>query len=441
MTERRYGRLFTVVILLCGMVTSGLAQSLSAYDRISKDRRFSASNYCIYPDTIVFKYTPPPTGKRPFYISHYSRHGSRYLSNRKGYDIPYKMLQKADSAGKLTPIGKNVMEQLASIISDSEGRWGDLTELGKQQQRGIARRMMTRFPEVFEGKAHINARSTTVNRCILSMGSAVQGMMSKNPKLQISMDASRHDMEYMNHQDQVLRDSMTSIHAKKIYDAYCTNREHNPRLIALLFNDSVYAKENVDEVWFNYYLLKSALIQQNTRMGHHINYLDLFTFEDIHQYWQKENAWWYFMYGPALINGGKQPFTQRYLLRKIIEEADSCLRLKKPGVQLRFGHETIILPLTCLMEINHFGYQTTDLETLEEHGWWACMVFPMASNIQFVFYREDFYDKDVLVKVLLNEEEATLPVKSDIAPYYHWADVRDYYLQKLEQYERERSGK
>jgi hypothetical protein len=37
----------------------------------------------------------------------------------------------------------------------------------------------------------------------------------------------------------------------------------------------------------------------------------------------------------------------------------------------------------------------------------------------------------VLVKVLLNEREATLPVKSDCAPYYHWTDVRAYYLDKL----------
>ena len=433
--EVRYA-LLLLVAMLAGMATGGYAQSRLAFERISKDRRFSASNYCIYPDTLLIKQTPPPIGKRPFYISHYGRHGSRYLSNRKGYDIPYKMLQKADSLGKLTPTGKNVKSQLELILQDCEGRWGDLTDLGKQQHRGIARRMMIRFPDVFEGKAHIDAKSTTVNRCILSMGSAIQGMVSRNPKLQVRMDASTHDMWYLNHQDKNLRDSMMTPATKKVYDAYCSNREHNPRLMALLFNDSVYVKEQVDEVWLNYYLLKSALIQQNTRMGNLVDFLDLFSYEDIHQFWQKENAWWYFMYGPSLLNGGKQPFTQRYLLRRIIEEADSCLQLRKPGVQLRFGHETILLPLTCLLELNHFGYQTYDLEELEEHGWWACLVFPMASNLQFVFYRESPSDRDVLVKVLLNEEEATLPIKSETAPYYKWRDVRQYYLDKIENYEK-----
>lgn len=435
-TDKKYPVLLLVCIMLLSMVTLGYAQSHSAFEKISQDRRFSASNYCIYPDTLLLKQTPPPAGKRPFYLSHYGRHGSRYLSNRKGYDIPHKILQKADSLGKLTPLGKNVKEQIEQIIQDSEGHWGDLTDLGKQQHRGIARRMMIRFPDIFEGKARIDAKSTIVPRCILSMGAALQCMVSRNPKLQVKMDASRHDMWYMNHQDKQLRDSMMTEKTKKIYDEYCKGRDHNPRLMSLLFNDSVYIKDNADEVWLNYYLLKTALIQQNTRMGNKIDYLDLFSYEDIHQFWQQENAWWYFMYGPSLLNGGNQPYTQRHLLRRIIEEADSCIQLRKPGAQLRFGHETIILPLTCLLEINQFGYQTYDLEELEEHGWWACRVFPMASNLQFVFYRQDFFDKDIIFKVLLNEEEATLPLKSDIAPYYHWSDFKEYFLKKLDDYEK-----
>lgn len=428
-------RCIVLVIMLWSVVISGVAQSYSAFDHINKDRRFSASNYCIYPDTLLLKQTPPPAGKKPFYISHYGRHGSRYLNNRIGYDIPYKALQHADSLGKLTPTGKHVMKQLEMIIADSENHWGDLTELGKQQHKGIARRMMNQFPEVFEGKAHVNAKSTIVNRSVLSMGAAIQGMTAKNPKLQVTMDASQRDMWYMNHQDRKLRDSMMTFKAKQAYDTYCKSRDYNPRLMSLLFNDSNYVKQQVDEVWLNFYLIKSALIQQNTRMGSKIDFIDLFTYEDIHQFWQKENAWWYIMYGPSLLNGGKQPFTQRWLLKKIIEEADSCIQLRKPGVQLRFGHETVVLPLTCLMELNHFGYQTYDLEELENDGWWACLVFPMASNIQLIFYREDVADKDVLVKVMLNEEEAQLPIESDMAPYYKWSDVREYYLTKIAQYE------
>ena len=119
----------------CLIATNVAAQK--AFDFISYNRNFSASNYCIYPDSVEPVLTPAPEGKRPFYISHYGRHGSRYLSNRKGYDIPYRMLCRADSMGELTDVGKRTLSELRAIIEDSEGRWGDLTGLGKQQHRQV----------------------------------------------------------------------------------------------------------------------------------------------------------------------------------------------------------------------------------------------------------------------------------------------------------------
>ena len=85
------GILLTIVLLtlVSSMFSTALAQSsgqtLSAFEHIRQNRSFSASNYCIYPDSTLPALTPAPQGKKPFYISHYGRHGSRYLSNRKGY--------------------------------------------------------------------------------------------------------------------------------------------------------------------------------------------------------------------------------------------------------------------------------------------------------------------------------------------------------------------
>ena len=450
--KKSNGILLTIVLLtlVSSMFTTALAQSegkaLSAFEKIRQNRNFSASNYCIYPDSTLPALTPAPPGKHPFYISHYGRHGSRYLSNRKGYDIPCRMLCAADSLGLLTPIGRDVLRELRHIISDSEGRWGDLTGLGKRQHRHIASRMVERFPEVFTGDAFVDARSTTVPRCVLSMGAAVQQLVALNPDLDVTMRASKQDMWYMNHQDTLLRKRMETPETQKVFNAFCEPLISNYRLMQMLFTNVDAARKVLDdfvvklqprngEQWLNYYLILSGLIQQNTRMSEHSQLIDLFTYEDIHCFWQCENAWWYIMYGPSLLNGGDQPYSQRYLLRQMIHEADSCLRLKRPGASLRFGHETIMLPLTCLLGINGFDFQTNDLAALEPNGWWACLVFPMASNIQFVFYRENPEDKDIVFKVLLNEQEATLPIPTDIAPYYRWRDFREYYLKKLDAYE------
>lgn len=429
-------RIFSLLLLSC-LISITAAQGQSAMTLISSDRNLSASNYSIYPDSIEPQLTPPPAGKRPFYISHYGRHGSRFLSNRKAYDIPYAMLCKADSADELTPVGQEAMRDLKAIIEDSEGRWGDLSGAGKRQQRRIAERMMLHFPEVFEGDAFIDAYSTIITRCVLSMGSAVLKMKSLNPQLRVTMNCSYRDMWYLNHQDHQLRDSMMTHDAKRAFDAFKAKRGRNPRLMDLLFVDTSYVRPLINEAELNYYLLKAALIQQNTAMeAEGMRLLSLFTDEEIHSFWQQENAWWYICYGPSLLNGGNQPYTQRYLLRQIIQDTDSILRQDTHGATMRFGHETVMLPLACLMGLNGYDYKTADLESLEENGWWACLVFPMASNVQFVFYRSGPDDDEVLFKVLLNEREAILPLPESQAPYYKWRDFKEYYLRKLDNYDK-----
>ena len=174
---------------------------------------------------------------------------------------------------------------------------------------------------------------------------------------------------------------------------------------------------------------------QNTDLRNKVTLYDLFTEEEIYKNWQMENAYWFLGYGFTTLNGNRQPYIQRRLLRRIIDQADSCIALPRPGVQLRFGHETCLLPLVCLMDINGYGQTIDDLELLEQRGWVNYRIFPMSSNVQMVFYRSDPSDKDVLVKMLLNENEATLPLPGQKGPYYRWADVRDYYLRKLDAYE------
>ena len=107
--------------------------------------------------------------------------------------------------------------------------------------------------------------------------------------------------------------------------------------------------------------------------------------------------------------------------------------MERPGATLRFGHETMVMPLTCLLNLNGYGEQTDDLEQLVANGWYNYRIFPMGANIQFIFYRKSF-GGDVIFKVLLNENEATLPIATDMAPYYHWNDFKDYFLKKLDSY-------
>jgi len=405
----------------------------SAQEEIENNIRLSASNLLAYigPQKPL---TPAPEGMKPFYISHYGRHGSRYLANAREYDYPYRVLMHADSLGKLTPFGKNVLSRIEIIRKDAEGRLGDLTPLGAEQHRQIARRMYERFPEVFSDKAHIDAKSTTVIRCILSMSNALQELASLNPHLKITQDASRHDMYYMNQTDSVLWKRKSDMETTVSFVEFCSHHDTSDHLMKRLFNDPDYVNSELNPIQFNYYFFKMASSIQNTELRKRVTLYDAFSDDDIYQNWLRENARFYLGFAACPLSGGTQPFSQRNLLRKIITEADSCIKLHEPSASLRFGHETIVLPLVCLLDLNHYGQQIADLEQVARKDWINYKIFPMAANVQFIFYRRHPGDTDVVFKILLNEDEATLPLKTDIAPYYHWNVFRDRYLKLLDSY-------
>ena len=396
---------------------------------------YASCNYHVYPDSITTPLTPSPAGKKPFYISHYGRHGSRYISSRSGYDIPYVMMLQADSLDELTPVGRKVLHEMNLIMQDTENRWGELTGYGKKQLQQIGRRIAERFPEVLCPGARVSAVSTTVPRCIESMGSCMLEMLQVCPQLQITMQSSQRNQWYMNHQDRQLRRNYMTPEARKAYDAYTAHRLGNTRLMELIFKNPDIVKEVVDEDQFGYYLMKMGLFQLNTDYNQNTNLMSLFHTDDLYLMWQIDNALWYIQHGACKLNGGRQPYSQRNLLRQMIADADSCIRLDQPGAQFRFGHETVLLPLVCLIGVNGFDLETDNLDELEEKGWWCSSVFPMGCNLQFVFYRSDPKDQDVLFKVLLNEVEGTLPLQPVSGPYYRWSDFREYCLNKLSKYQ------
>ncbi|MBQ8712397.1 MAG: histidine-type phosphatase [Prevotella sp.] len=421
-----------ILFILFGAFVSAVTAQ-TAKEEIANNLRLSASNFLAYqgPQRTL---TPAPEGMTPFYISHYGRHGSRFLANANEYDYPYNVLRHADSLGKLTPFGKTVLERVQLIRKDAEGRLGDLTPLGAQQHRQIARRMFERFPEVFSDGAHIDAKSTTVIRCILSMSYALQELSGQNPHLKITADASSRDMYYMNQSDAVLWKRKTEIETARPFVEFCARHDCSAHLMEMLFNDTAYVNRELNPTRFNFNFFKVASNIQNTELRRTLTLYDAYSDDDIYQNWLRENARFYAGFAACPLNDGTQPFSQRNLLRKIIAEADSCIKLATPSASLRFGHETMILPLVCLLDLNGYGMQDADLEQLARKGWCNYKIFPMAANIQLVFYRRHPGDTDVVFKVLLNEDEATLPLETDMPPYYHWADFRKRYLKLLDSY-------
>ena len=97
----------------------------------------SGSNYYAYPGPLQESLTPAPQNYTPYYISHYGRHGSRYLINDSDYDKAFKALGRADSLGKLTSYGKDVLRRVALLRDEAYLRHGELTLRGAEQHQAI----------------------------------------------------------------------------------------------------------------------------------------------------------------------------------------------------------------------------------------------------------------------------------------------------------------
>lgn len=77
-----FGRGMILVVAVV-LATSQMAAQ-TAREELKANRFLSAGNYLNYENQLTDKpLTPSPAGYEPFYMSHYGRHGSRWLTSSK----------------------------------------------------------------------------------------------------------------------------------------------------------------------------------------------------------------------------------------------------------------------------------------------------------------------------------------------------------------------
>lgn len=412
-----------------------MANGQTVAEELQADVNRAAGTFYALPVGKMPKDTPAPDGKKPFYINHYSCPGSYYHETRALYEEPYAVFAKADSLGKLTKLGKEVLQRLALMRQDARDRTGELTSKGALQTRELTRQLALRFPDMFTPKGYYSGRSIVQNNCILSVEEAIVQLSSMFQPLLTRVTVSHREDRFMTPKDPKLEaqcwDSLTTAR----YDRFLALNTGNARLMESLFTDQNFVVNNVDPEILSRQLFVLAGSIQHTELSGHITLYDLFTTSEIRSHWKKLNAKYYIQNGACTLNGGTQPFLQRATLRNMIHMGDSALKRYSPLVHLRYTNENVVMALACLMELDNCGLQTDNLEGLGDLGWVNYRIAPLGGSIAMIHYRSERNDPDVLVKVLLNGNEARLPIETDCAPYYHWDDVKRYYLRKLYRYE------
>ena len=427
---------YTLALLL-GLVAAGASAQTSKREMFADIDR-TGSTYFAYPGPTQKVLTPAPAGYEPFYISHYGRHGSRYMTDNKYYVRAIAQMDSAAKLGLLTPKGEEVLEKLKIGYEDAYQRDGELTQLGAQQHRGIARRMYERFPELLGQPLKVDARSSTSGRCMISMFNFCWELQGMNPALEITMAASEHDMPFVVSDSRVkpeVTPEAEAIHRK--FSDYRDGTYKSDRLMKVLFKDVKKVEAFVDGPDLMKSLYNVAQdFQSLPELG--LSMTDIFTKEELFQIWTGSNASWLRQSG--IVPGSTPMYLQKKAVRDTMESiADRVIREGVPAATLRFSHDSSVLPLAYLLGLKETQGMAAARRTDPSNAYKYVSIdkiIPMAGNIQIIFYRktdpepvEGPASDDILVKFLLNENETSIPVKTDCAPYYHWSDVKRYWAE------------
>ena len=442
-------RILTLVLLtVCSL---GLFAQEEAVRLIAENPDRASNNMHYYEFAPIYD-TPAPKGFKPFYISHYGRHGSRYEQNSTFARAAQEGFFHLDSLGLLTDAGKTLWAQVEAVVDAHKGMEGSLTPRGAREHQEIARRMADRYPSVFKDKnrQEVNCFSSTNFRCIVSMCNFTYGLKDRFPKQQFTFTSAERFMAYINPSLNVPRPGEVPPPRPQIPAGFRypgqqpERRPFTPaagepgydltRFLTPLFTDLQAALRELGnpEPFVKAIYSAGGLCQLVDALSDIDIYRNYFTPEELTYFWSSGNDSIYRMWGGSVENGDVVRYAIRPLLMDFVEKADAAL---EPGshraADLRFGHDTSVLPLFALLGVDDPQHRVFPYKEAHKMGWYAFFQVPMATNCQMIFYKNQ--KGEVLTKILYNEKEIQLPgIEPVSGPYYSWPALRQHFFRLCE---------
>ena len=362
--------------------------------------------------------TPAPKGYKPYYISHYGRHGSRSNWGGAQYEALIKMLSGAKADGLLTASGDSLLNEVIVVNQIHNGMNGRLTKLGCDEHAKIADRMYHRYKKVFNRKGTIiRAISSTVPRCIVSMTAATSRLKAINPDFDIRWDCGETYQKYMatGPDDEIwniVNKATAAVDAEYVPDTV--------QIMSRLFTDPVAARKHVpDAVRFEKNIFEAGVVTDAFELRPILRFLP---FDSIYKWFELTNLNLYLGQCNSVEAGDLRIPIAEPLVNDIVTRADEALSSGAVAADLRYGHDYDALALCSYLGIEVVGDRLTVQEA--RRSWFGPWNVPFAVNIQMIFYKNK--SGDILVKFLHNEKETLLrgldPVEG---PYYSWQTVKD----------------
>ena len=461
LTMKRFFLLFFCLAALslnaCSEQHVATSSNLTSREEVDANPRIAVPSMTAYTGEIFTNEAPAaPSGYKPFYITAYLRHGSRFESDQAYAQQTYDYFQKADEAGILTPLGKRVKEFMEWNYNHHTNRVGDLTDVGFNQHKGIAKRYSKRFPTLFNGNAPIESVSSTSLRATMSMVGFNEGLKEENPKLNNHMMASEvtgpemrpqkpeHNPAYPAEEAKAYKSFM----AKEVYSKLLEwgSKQDLSHAHNALFTDPAKFFSMFERNGFKIMtdIYKRLAFAQNFDKNDRSLIDEVFTADERYIIYKHENCCWYYRCAsaahPILANNMAQ---SRVLVDYIVNRAEEVIKgEKQSNAHLCFGHDLNIIPLMNIFGLEKmpltFGEGNETIDYIAEN-WRGYKVTPKAANFFFIFYRNS--EGKILIRAQINERDVELPIENETPYYYEWDKVKEVAYSRLAELDKKRSAK
>ncbi|MCR5560357.1 MAG: histidine-type phosphatase [Bacteroidales bacterium] len=415
-------RFLTLALLLASTLAAyaQLSPEMDAYLRAFPQRAsFNIHSYEFLP----LEDTPAPRGFKPFYISHYGRHGSRAHLTDEPYLLLQDCLQAASEEGIITPAGDSLLACAKQMVALHDGMEGRLTPRGAREHEQLARRMYKRYRRVFR-HGEVHAISSTVPRCLVSMAAFTSALKSCRRRLPITWDCgpkfqriiSPHfPKDIMRKASGIAHGPLTDVpvDTMAIFSRFFKDPVRGKALagkprkfVSAIFSLAQFAEAyDIDENRFTFLPWDAV----TTAYARHA--LTFYIGRCNSEPYGEENLKW------------TDP-----LVGDIVSKADEAIAGAPVAANLIFGHDMPLLALCSRFGLEGYGYPRLTAEEAYR-SWNGTLHCPFAANLQIIFYSNR--KGEVLVKFLTNERETPIPeLQAYSGPYYRWEDAKAYAMNK-----------
>ena len=291
--------------------------------------------------------------------------------------------------------------------------------------------MVKSFSSAFGKGSRVDACSSPSVRSIISMSSFISAISRQAPKAAVYAHQGKLDIQATRPNEgknpfKYIGPDMPLPYAESSPEFFQRRFPQYKDVLARMFLDPDKAIGGRDayDVFFNLYMFVAGMnsIPEEERM----DVEGIFTPEEYAILWETDAYERFREYYPYQTPNAS-------IVDDIIAKADARIASRERGADLRFGHDHVVMSLLMLMDIDHFGYIPHDPDDLV--FWFQTFRSCMATNIQLVFYQKKRGDGDILVKVLLDGEEARFGDLATVqGPYYRWQDLREYLQQRVSKF-------